>query len=200
MLDVINLEFDYPEKLLLQGVQFSLNAGCLLHLRGANGAGKTTLLKLIAGLLQPSAGDICYRGKSITADLAHFKRNICYVGHKAGISQILTVRENCRYMLRTQSATISLDTLLKKFSLQAVADIPCAQLSLGQRRSVALLRLMVSEAALWLLDEPLIGLDKRAIATFMGIIADHLAQNGQVILTSHQKLPLQKGSYQEFHL
>ncbi len=200
MLDVINLNFDYAEKPLLQGVQFSLDKGSLLHLRGANGAGKTTLLKLLAGLLHPSQGEIRYQGTPIAADLATYQRNICYVGHKPGVSLLLTVRENCRFDLQRHRSALSIDALLALFSLSDLADMPCGLLSVGQRRRVGLMRLLMSDAPLWLLDEPLVALDTEAVTLLMQCLADHLAKKGQVILTSHQNLPLNDGDYQEYCL
>jgi len=200
MLEVIDLNFDYIDRPLLHGIEFSLNKGCLLHLRGANGSGKTTLLKLLAGLLQPDQGDIRYLGHSITDDLAAYQHDICYVGHKSGISQLLTIRENFCFELCNTRCQLSFTELMQIFSLQGLEDMPCGLLSAGQRRRVGLLRLLMSDASLWLLDEPLVALDKDAICILMTCLTDHLAQGGQVILTSHQRLPLNDGDYQEYHL
>ena len=94
MLEVINAGFDYEDHPVFQGVQFSVSAGHLLHINGCNGAGKTTLLKLLAGLLQPAVGDVRYHGESITKNTAAFQQALCYVGHKSGVSPLLSVREN----------------------------------------------------------------------------------------------------------
>ena len=200
MLEVNHLDFDYPDKRLLQHIEFKVNVGTLLHLSGGNGAGKTTLLKLLAGLLRPSDGEIRYRAQSIWNDIAAYQQHICYVGHKTGVSQFLTVRENCRFELRRDSALISFDALIQTFALQGLEDVVCGLLSVGQRRRVALLRLLMSDASLWLLDEPLVGLDKDAIAILMTILKQHLEKDGQVILTSHQRLPLRQEDYQEYCL
>ena len=200
MLDVENLEFDYSHKPLLQSIQFRVNPGCLLHLRGANGAGKTTLLKLLAGLLHPAAGDIQFDGQSIYKDIVSYQQRICYVGHKVGISQLLTVRENCRFELHQNTHAKSLDDLLTLFALDGLGDIPCGLLSVGQRRRVGMLRLAMSNALLWLLDEPLVALDDEAIGIFMSSLSRHLASGGLVVLTSHQDLPLEPGLYQEYRL
>ncbi len=200
MLQVERLDFDYSDKPLLQGVQFSVNAGCLLHLRGGNGAGKTTLLKLLAGILRPTQGDIRYSGHSIIKDVAAYQQNICYVGHKAGVSQSLTVRENCRFELRRNRHTLPFEQFIKSFALEGLDDVPCGLLSVGQRRRVGLLRLAMSEASLWLLDEPLVALDQDAVAILMVSLNKHLARGGLVVLTSHQDLPLSQGNYQEYRL
>lgn len=200
MLEVNNLDFDYPDKQVLQGIQFTVNPGGLLHLRGGNGAGKTTLLKLLTGLLYPLRGDIRYNGKAIKNDIASYQHQICYVGHKTGVSQLLTARENCRFELKYGQNSLSFEEIIELFSLKGLEDIPCNLLSVGQRRRVGLLRLLMSNASLWLLDEPLVGLDQEAIHVLMALLAKHLDKGGLVVLTSHQNLPLRKENYQEYCL
>lgn len=200
MLEAINVNFDYSDKPLLHNVQFSLPAGHLLHLRGNNGAGKTTLLKLLSGMLRPLSGDIRYQGRSIRHDLATYQQAICYVGHKAGISQLLTVRENCHFALQHSMHAMPFDALLKRFALSGLEDVLCGVLSVGQRRRVGLLRLLMSDASLWLLDEPLVALDHDAVVILMECFSEHLNKGGQIILTSHQTIPLQKNQCQEYCL
>jgi heme exporter protein A len=198
MLKVNNLEFDYPEKKLLHGVNFTVAPGTLLHLCGANGAGKTTLLKLLAGILQPFHGEILYDGKPIVDDLPAYLQKICYVGHKSGISPLLTVRENCRFELHQVMGGLSFEELMALFSLGGLEEVPCHLLSVGQRRRVALLRLLMSNADLWLLDEPLVALDSEALSIIMDVMNQHLSRGGLIVLTSHQKLPLSQDNYQEY--
>lgn len=200
MLDLVSLSFDYFDKPLLREVQFSVTSGQLLHLRGANGAGKTTLLKLLAGLLQPQKGDILFESKSISKDLVSYQQQLCYIGHKAGINPLLTVKENCFFDLHWERQPIALDKLLADFSLSDLGDEPCYHLSAGQKRRVGLLRLMMSNAKLWLLDEPLVALDQHAILNLMTYLENHLAQGGLVIFTSHQSLPPHQLDYQEYFL
>jgi heme exporter protein A len=192
MLDLSALSFDYHDKPLLTEVQFSLAAGQLMHLRGANGAGKTTLLKLLAGLLQPIEGEIRYDGEDINKNLGAYQRKLCYVGHKSGINPLLTVRENCYFDLHWGRRLLTFDYLIEGFGLQDLSDEPCYLLSAGQRRRVGLLRIAMTDASLWLLDEPLIALDADAIETLMTCLENHIEQGGQVILTSHQNLPLRQ--------
>lgn len=200
MLALRSLCFDYPDKSLLSNVDFVLEQGQLLHLRGNNGVGKTTLLKLLAGLLRPDRGDIQYQGQSIYADLPGYRDNLCYVGHKAGISALLTVRENCYFDLHWQRRSVDFEKLLSDFGLGALADEPCYLLSAGQRRRVGLLRIAMTDAQLWLLDEPLVALDQPAIEQLMFCFQTHLQKGGQILLTSHQNLPLPAGSFQEYCL
>lgn len=197
MLDVIDLHFDYSEKPLLHHVQFSLNAGHLLHVRGHNGAGKTTLLKLLAGLLHPTEGSIHYRGLDIMDNMAEYQQSMCYVGHKTGVSQVLTVREHCQF---ERKSLIPFDRLIKRFALTGLEDISCGLLSVGQRRRVGLLRLLMSSAPLWLLDEPLAALDQDSVIILMDCFAEHLDAGGQIIVTSHQPLPLHDRACQDYCL
>lgn len=199
MLDVRAISFDYQDKPLLEQVNFSLAPGKLLHLRGANGSGKTTLFKLLAGLLQPNEGKIFYEAEPIQRDLVSYQRKLCYVGHKTGVNPLLTVKENCYFDLHWERRVLTLDHLLEGFGLQAFADEPCYLLSAGQRRRLGLLRVMMTDASLWLLDEPLVALDARAIQTLMICLENHLELGGQVILTSHQSLPFRQ-PYQEYSL
>ncbi|MFJ1268129.1 heme ABC exporter ATP-binding protein CcmA [Legionella lytica] len=198
MLDVINLCFDYQEQPLLNKVAFHLPAGGLLHLQGANGAGKTTLLKVIAGLYRPAEGEIRFAQKNIHLDLAEYQRQICFVGHKTGINPSLTLRENCLFDLHYQKQPI--EELVSLFKLQAHLDYPCALLSAGQRRQVGLLRLWMTKAKLWLLDEPLVALDDSALELIMTKVEEHRKEGGAILLTSHQKLPLNPIAYQEHRL
>ncbi|MDP3704401.1 MAG: cytochrome c biogenesis heme-transporting ATPase CcmA [Legionellaceae bacterium] len=208
MLELKNLSFDYPDEgfnhriaPLLHDVCFGLKSGSMLHLRGNNGSGKTTLLKLLAGLVPPLEGTIYYRGQCVAKQLAMYQEQLCYVGHKAGISQALTVLENCRFDLQyARSDSTVLSGLLRRFSLYELKDVPCHVLSAGQRRRVGLLRLMLSNAKLWLLDEPLVALDQDSIEILMVCLNEHVQKGGGVVLTSHQRLPLDMRDYQEYCL
>ena len=176
MLYVTDLVFDYSDELLLQGVHFSVKKGVVLHVKGENGAGKTTLLKLLAGLLHPITGDISYEGK------------LCYVGHQNGVNMRLTPCEHLRFDLGIADDAL-LDEMLDHMVLQDVRDKPCGLLSAGQKRRVGLLRLLTKAAQLWLLDEPLVGLDDAGMKVFSDLIKQHLKQKGSIVLTSHQALP-----------
>ena len=197
MLDVKEIEFEYPDKHVLRDISFTLKPGCLLHLQGSNGSGKTTLLKVLAGILQPSFGDISLSGCSVTTDKTTYQKEVCFVGHKTGVNQLLTPREHYRFDLLD---TGSFSTLTQTFSLKGLEDTPCGLLSVGQRRRVSLLRLLVSKASLWLLDEPLVALDQSTIARVMDVVNMHLDRGGMVILTSHQDVPSKPKRFQEYRL
>ncbi len=185
VLEVCDLGFDYPDKSLLRQVRFVVTPGTLLHVQGDNGVGKTTLLKLLAGLLSPSTGDLRYAGTSIYNDLNLYQKQICYVGHRTGVSQRLTVREYCQFDL---NGVVRYEERLCSLGLNGLENVLCGLLSQGQRRRVGLLRLGVTEAPLWLLDEPFAGLDKDSTGLLMSQIKTHCSIGGQVVVTSHHPL------------
>lgn len=200
MLDVIDLDFDYQDEPLLNKVSFHLPEGGLLHLRGANGAGKTTLLKLIAGLHQPNKGIIQFLCDNINNNMSSYQKQLCFVGHKTGINPYLTVKENCLFDTHCHQSNLNIHELAAVFNLQNHMNYPCGLLSAGQRRQVSLLRLWMSKALLWLLDEPLVALDDNALSLLMDHIENHRKQGGAILLTSHQQLPTTVTEYQEFFL
>lgn len=200
MLELNNISFDYPDKPVLQDASFRVEKGQLLHLRGANGSGKTTLLKVIAGLLHPEQGSIRYQDQFIAENIASYQQKICYIGHKPGISLLLTVAENCRYGLQKFPDTMPLNEVLKQFDLVGLENVPCGLLSAGQRRRVGLLKLVIARASLWLLDEPLVSLDQQAVELLLGCITNHLNNQGIIVMSSHQIVPLSSMNYKEYCL
>jgi heme exporter protein A len=200
MIDVTDLSFDYPDKPVFNGVHLSVPAGCLLHLQGRNGSGKTTLLKLLSGLLRPMGGEIVFQGASIYDDLASYQQQLCYVGHKNGVSQLLTIREHCAFEFQHRFGLVDLDELLHSFGLDGLEDVVCGLLSVGQRRRVGLLRLFLSNAPMWLLDEPLAALDTDTVARLMVLLEHHLLAGGMIIVTSHHTVALRQGEYREYVL
>ena len=176
MLQVRNLSFDDVEHSVLQQIDFSIKSGCLLHVKGENGAGKTTLLKLLAGLLHPLEGGIICQ------------ESVCYLGHQNGVNMRLTPEEHIRFDLGVHDFKKA-DEMLAYFNLDAVRDRPCGLLSAGQKRRVGLLRLLATDAKLWLLDEPLVGLDEVNTKALGACLKAHLQHKGSVILTAHHTLP-----------
>jgi len=201
MLHVTNLSFDYLSTPILQRISFHLPKGKLMHLRGENGAGKTTLLKLIAGLISPQEGEIRFQGDLINHYKSTYHQELCYIGHKLGINMALTPRENYYFDLENENINVH-DWMIPitNLSLQGLEDIPCNRLSMGQRRKVALLRLFQTRKKLWLLDEPFVGLDTNAMNLLVKRLLAHLADDGSVIMTSHQTIPSNLAHYLEYTL
>ena len=178
------------ERLVFAGLSFRLPPGGALVLTGANGSGKTSLLRLLAGLLAPAAGRLSWGGAAIARDVAEHRTRLHYVGHQDGVKPGLTPRETLAFWAALRGRQLSpetplLDAALAAFALEPVADWPCRWLSAGQRRRLALARLLLIPAPLWLLDEPIAALDHDNQRRLERAIAQHRAASGRVVLATH---------------
>lgn len=203
MLDVVDLECRRGDRRLFSDLCFSLPAGTLLHVRGRNGSGKTTLLRALCGLLAREAGQICWRGEDIAALGEDYRREMLYFGHLNGIKSDLNGIENLRVAATLDGDQVADEALwdaLGRMGLAGYEDLPTKVLSQGQKKRVALARLLVSRAPLWILDEPFSALDTDAVVLLGSLIADHVAGGGLVVLTTHQEVPLTSGQIQRLQL
>jgi heme exporter protein A len=159
---------------------------------GPNGSGKTTLLRLLTGLLYPESGEIKWNQLSITTKRADYNQDILYAGHQHGIKTGLTVRENLQLdcSLYDQHPRMSIIQVLEDVGLLPVKEMQAQFLSAGQLQRLALARLLLIDAPLWILDEPFSSLDQHAINYFRQLLIQHVQQGGMVILTSHLLLEL----------
>ena len=176
------------ERLVFSDFSFSVAAGGALVLTGPNGSGKSTLLRLLAGLIRPAAGRLVWDGADAFADLAEHGRRVAYVGHQDAVKPGLTVAENLRFSAAVSGRSIG--AALSSVGLQTLAELPARMLSAGQKRRLALSRLLLSAAPLWLLDEPSLGLDRAAIERLGALLATHRAGGGMVVAATHVALPL----------
>ncbi|MEJ0019326.1 MAG: heme ABC exporter ATP-binding protein CcmA [Acetobacteraceae bacterium] len=176
------------ERLVLRDVDFTLAPGGALLLTGPNGSGKSTLLRLLAGLLPPAAGTLCWNGGDALADPPAHGRFVAYVGHQDAVKPGLTVMENLRFAARLAGRPAG--EALGAVGLAPLADLPARMLSAGQRRRLALARLALADAVLWLLDEPTLGLDADSVARIGAMLARHRGGGGMVIAATHLPLPL----------
>ncbi len=176
------------ERLVFRDVDFTLGAGQALLLTGPNGSGKSTLLRLLAGLLRPAAGGLRWQGEDALADLPTHARRVAYVGHQDAVKPGLTAAENLRFAAQRGGGTVR--DALAAVGLEALADLPARMLSAGQRRRLALARLALSSAPLWLLDEPTLGLDAASVERFGALLAAHRRSGGLVAAATHLPLPL----------
>jgi len=179
------------ERIIFAGLDCRLAAGDALVLTGSNGSGKTSLLRLLATLLVPASGELLWRGERVAADPAGYRAAVHYVGHLDDIKPALTPREMLGFWasLRGQSKPVD-DQAIDGFGLGRVAGWPCRWLSAGQRRRLALARLVAAPAPIWLLDEPTAGLDADAESRLEVLIAEHRAKEGRVALATHRPLDL----------
>jgi len=179
------------ERLVFTGVDCRLAAGGALVLTGRNGSGKSSLLRLLATLLAPAAGRLWWRGAPVSGRLAEYHSALHYLGHLDAIKPLLTPRETLRFWAALRGTTApGVDRGLAAFGLAEIADWPCRWLSSGQRRRLALARLIADPAPVWLLDEPAVGLDLDGEARLVAAIADHRAAGGRVAVATHQPLAL----------
>lgn len=193
MLEAIDLECVRGERRVFSGLSFSLGAGKILQLFGANGSGKTSLLRIIAGLVPPASGQVRWRGELISTLGEDYHQQLLYLAHANGIKDDLTAIENLRVAATLAGKKIDRATAfdaLERVGLGGREDLPARALSQGQRRRVALARTLVSEASLWVLDEPLTSLDREAAAEIEAIIESHLARGGAALIATHQELKM----------
>ncbi len=191
VLDVSDLACRRGGRRVFDRLSFTLGAGELLALTGRNGSGKTTLLRALALLVRPDAGTVRWQGADVTAEPETWRGRLAWLGHLEGLKGDLSVRENLLVAERLRGAPPAedrLDGALVAFDLLALATRPVRTLSAGQRRRVALARVVLSQAPIWLLDEPLNALDAPAQAAFRAVLQKHLAAGGRAIAATHADL------------
>jgi len=203
LLEVQALECVRGDKQLFSELSFSLEAGSLLHVHGPNGSGKTTLLRAIAGLVLQEQGDICWNGVPTSKQKDEFNRELLYLGHHYGLKFELTGYENLKVFANLSGSDISeheVEAALTRFGLAHCVELPVKVLSQGQKRRVALARLLLQRSKLWILDEPFVALDVAAVDLLLDVIKAHVAGGGMVILTTHQEVAIDAGQLQHLHL
>lgn len=203
MLEADQLECLRGERLLFAGLSFQLEAGELLYLQGKNGAGKTSLLRMIIGLLPPEQGELRWNGYSIRALADEYRADLCYLGHLNAIKEELTPIENLLSVSQLSGSPLSEDDALdalEQVGLAGREDLACKYLSQGQKRRVALARLVKEERPLWVLDEPFVALDVAAVDWLAGLISSHLQRGGMAVMTTHQAVTIPAGRVRELRL
>ena len=188
MLSVEDVAVFRGERLVFRDLSLSVAKGGAVVLAGANGSGKSTLLRLLAGLVRPEAGRMLWDGADALADTVAHGRRVAYLGHLDAVKPGLTVTDNLRFAAAVSGRPIK--PALEAVRLEALADLPARMLSAGQKRRLALSRLTLSTAAVWLLDEPTLGLDTAAVERFGGLLAEHRGGGGLVVAATHVPLPL----------
>ena len=185
-----NLGCSRNDRTLFSGLNLSVEPGQVLLLEGENGSGKTTLLRILCGYRQQDQGQLLWNGKAIT-EIADYFQYISYVGHKNGIKDELTVEENLEMMASMMSVSApKIKDVLKQIGLFKYSDVITRQLSAGQKRKLALARLLMTSRPFWMLDEPFTSLDKSSVRYFESVIREHIQRNGMLILTSHHEVDL----------
>lgn len=178
------------DRLVFAELDFVLDPGEAMILRGPNGSGKTSLLRICAGLLPPAEGRLTADGRAVAEDPEAFAAALHFVGHLDPLKPVLTVAENVRFWARLRGGSGDVQTALARFGLTDLADLPARYLSAGQRRRANLARLAASPAALWLLDEPTTALDEQACRALAELVAAHRAGGGMVMAATHVALDM----------
>ena len=203
MLEATGLECVRGECRLFAGIGFRLGGSEMLFVQGHNGSGKTSLLRMLCGLAPAAAGEIRWRGELIGKLGEDYRRELCYLGHQNAIKEELTPLENLLASARLADealAEAAALAALEAFGLAGREHLPCRYLSQGQKRRVALSRLVHERRALWVLYEPYVALDPAAIELVARLIGAHLQRGGLVALTTHQAVDVDARVVRELRL
>jgi heme exporter protein A len=203
MLEALNLGCTRGDRRLFAGLNFSVHPGELIELRGANGSGKTSLLRILSGLATPAEGEVRWLGKNIRSLAEEYSGSVAYLAHQNGVKDELSAIENLRIACGLAGNSLNkqgAQAILERVGLSRQQNLPARSLSAGQRRRVALARLLTSEATLWILDEVLTSLDDAAIKLSRQFIGDHLNNGGIAIIATHQELDLSADRVQRIEL
>jgi heme exporter protein A len=189
------------ERIVFTGLDFQVSPGQALLLLGPNGSGKSSLLRVMAGLLKPAAGRLVWGGAAVAEDREAHAARIHYVGHHDAIKPVLSVEENLRFWARLHDPLtgdrVAL-AALQRFGLARLSGVPGKMLSAGQKRRLNLARLLAAPAAVWLLDEPTVALDRASVKVLEAVLAEHRANGGMVVLSTHADVDL--AGAEELHL
>ncbi len=188
LLELRHFGCERDERLLFSDVNLQLAAGDSVQVLGANGAGKTTFLRALARINPNYLGDLLYLGHPLDELQWEYACDCLFLGHSPGIKKSLTPLENLRWYAAQAPTSANLEEALVLVGLSGYEDTPCIHLSAGQLRRVALARLHISRARLWILDEPFTAIDKRGVEALEQLISTHCAQGGVCLLSSHQDL------------
>jgi heme exporter protein A len=177
---------------VLKGVSLALSPGELLQVAGPNGTGKTTLLRVACGLLRPDQGGVAWGGRAIADIRPQFQSALVYAAHEPALKGDLTALENLRYLvgLKRSVRTAVLEAALDRTGVAACAQLPVRVLSAGQRRRVALARVLAMQSPLWMLDEPFTNLDAAGSALVTDLLREHVSAGGSALVVAHHEIAL----------
>lgn len=190
LLEATGLTVYRGDEPLFEDLEFTLVAGEIVRLEGSNGSGKTTLLRILCGLAEADEGSLLWQGQALPGCASELREQTLFLGHKPGISAELTPVENLQVLcsLGRPRSLDDIETALYEVQLEHRLDLPCRVLSAGQRRRVALARLVLSDSLVWILDEPLTALDADGRRWLENLLIEHARHGGSVIVTTHHAL------------
>lgn len=203
MLELKSLACVRGERRLFSGISAHYAPGTLVRVCGDNGTGKTSLLRMVAGLSEPAAGQILWQGQDSQRERAAFQRDLVYLGHASGIKDELDPVENLMASSALAAEAIAIEPARQALGEMGLGErlaLECKVLSAGQRRRVALARLLVTRKPLWLLDEPFNALDPQAVGRLADTVGRHLAAGGLCLYTTHQPVPISAARSVELRL
>ncbi len=182
------------ERHLLRGISASLAPGRLLHVSGPNGAGKSTLLRVLTGLLRPEQGNVSWQGRAIRANAVLYQAEVAFAAHEPALKADLTALENLHFSVGLKRAVSRPDLLdvLRQTGVAQCAELPARVLSAGQRRRVAMARVIALQAPLWLLDEPFSNLDASGCRVLSELLDAHIRAGGTAVVVAHQEVSLSR--------
>lgn len=191
MLSAVDLTLWRGTLCLFEGLSFEVSRGSALVVRGVNGSGKTTLLRVLCGLTRPETGRVEWHHAHVEANRQLFGAQVAYLGHATGLKADLTVAQNLEFFARLSGADAQpWQPVLASLNLDHCADLEVRYLSAGQKRRAALARVLISDAMLWLLDEPSTNLDAAGREFVEGRISERLRSGGIAVIAAHQDLNL----------
>lgn len=185
-----NLCFERDEIKVIDRINLELNSGDLLQVEGCNGSGKTTLLRLLTTAIKPTSGRIFYQGKKLSDCRYEYCSNIIFIGHQIALKERLTPVENLNWLSPIGLSQDSINRALDLVGLRDFETAPSWSLSAGQKRRVALARLILSNAKIWFLDEPFTAIDTQGIGLMRQLIDDHVSKGGAVVFSTHQSVDM----------
>lgn len=178
------------ERHILRDVSFEVRSGEFLKVTGPNGVGKTTLLRVVCGLLPAESGIVEWRGKLVTSSNEQYHTDMAYLGHLNSLKADLSARENLQFLsgLRQALTDAEIDAALDRVGILSRGDLEARSLSAGQKRRLALARLLLSGAVLWILDEPVTNLDVAGVDLVEELVHEHIGRGGLALAAAHQRL------------
>ncbi|MEO0575937.1 MAG: cytochrome c biogenesis heme-transporting ATPase CcmA [Pseudomonadota bacterium] len=192
-LSLRNISVFRGDRCLLRDLGLDIAAADVVHLVGPNGCGKTSLMRIIAGLTSPETGEVLWQGRPISQQRSAYLRNCAWLGHTAGLKGDMTLLENLRFdnrLRRNVSDQLVVDTL-RTLGIDNRADVAARGLSAGQRRRAALARVLLSDACLWLLDEPFTNLDREGQQEVRALMAAHARAGGAIVFAAHHDVAIE---------